>query len=122
MAAYMALSLEGRLPDIATPELHPRRNEQRNPARNDVSSSAAAGPRTPQRAAAASAPGVADIIASTSSMTRSGTAFWTMWPMPGSTISFTFGAVAANGREWMLVDTVLSASPVMMVTGALISA
>jgi hypothetical protein len=45
-----------------------------------------------------------------------------MWPTPGSTISFAFAAAAANGREWMLVDTVLSASPVMMVTGALISA
>jgi len=27
----------------------------------------------------------------------------------GSTISLAFGTVLANGREWMLVDTVLSA-------------
>ena len=44
-----------------------------------------------------------------------------MWPTPGSTISLAFGTVAASGREWMWVDTVLSASPAMIVIGALIS-
>src|SRR3954451_934907 len=45
MAAYMALSLEGRLPDIATLELHPRRDEQRNPAPIDPIPSGAIRPR-----------------------------------------------------------------------------
>ena len=48
------------------------------------------------------------IIASISRTTSSGAAYCTMWPTPGSTISFAFGTAAANGREWMLGDTVLS--------------
>jgi hypothetical protein len=61
------------------------------------------------------------LIASISETTRSGTEYCTMWPTPGSTISLPLGTVVASGREWMLVDTVLSASPVMMVIGVLIS-
>src|SRR5712671_5769391 len=45
MAAYMALSLEGRLPDIATLELDSRRDEQRNPAPIDPIPSGAIRPR-----------------------------------------------------------------------------
>src|SRR5437667_9811065 len=45
MAAYMALSLEGRLPDIATCQVHPWRDEQRNPARNDLLPAGAIRPR-----------------------------------------------------------------------------
>jgi len=44
-----------------------------------------------------------------------------MWPMPGNTSSFAPGTAAAKGREWMLVDTVLSMSPEMIATGTLIS-
>jgi hypothetical protein len=44
------------------------------------------------------------IIASISETTRSGATIWIMWPTPGSTISFAFGAVAASGREWIWVD------------------
>ncbi|MGY4229439.1 hypothetical protein ACVMIH_006800 [Bradyrhizobium sp. USDA 4503] len=45
-----------------------------------------------------------------------------MWPVSGSTVSFAFGADAASGREWMPVETVLSTSPEMIDSGALISA
>ena len=59
------------------------------------------------------------IIASISATTSSGAACCTMCPTSGSTISFAFGTAAANGREWMLVDTVLSApSPEITTTGA----
>ena len=40
-----------------------------------------------------------------------------MWPTPLSTISLVSFAVFASGCEWMWVETVLSASPAMMVIG-----
>jgi hypothetical protein len=39
------------------------------------------------------------IIVSISRTTSSGAAYCTIWPTPGSTISFAFGTVAANRRE-----------------------
>ena len=50
-------------------------------------------------------------IASISAITRSGAAYWIMWPTPGSTISLAFCAAFASGCEWMWVETVLSTPP-----------
>ena len=50
-------------------------------------------------AAAAVFEAIPDIIASISAITRSGAAYWIMWPTPGSTISLAFGAVFASGCE-----------------------
>ena len=78
--------------------------------------------RIRQRMSAARATSSTAVICSISLTTRSGAAFCTMWPTPGSTISFAPGTAAANGREWMFSDTVLSASPCITTVGTLMVA
>src|SRR3982074_2624465 len=73
-------------------------------------------------ALAAALRAILSIMASISEITSSGAAFCTMWPTLGNLISYTFGTAAANGREWMLVDTVLSTSPAITTVGALMLA